>query len=222
MRQLPKGLQQIYERALEKINTSENNLDLIKRVFYWLSLAVRPLSKDELLDLVTVTKDQPRWDRTRIPTDIIQVLRLCRFLIKYDKQDDTIRFVHSTVKDFLMFTTNRFMGEKGQTEQYVCHICLTYLSFEDFQCQLVEYGENGSTVMIPSSVLTPKAWLSQIVSSNSKTAPIWNIVTSVRSTKSSAKDKSITYQVPKAKTQINVSKHHALPYILEHWTKQNT
>jgi hypothetical protein len=122
LNELPKSLDETYERVLKEIGTA--NRDLAHRLLQCLTVAIRPLRVKELAEILafdfdgtegatpTLNKDW-RWeDRQRA------VLSACSSLITLvgNGRSRVIQFSHFSVKEFL--TSDRLSTSKGEALQF--------------------------------------------------------------------------------------------------------
>ena len=118
LNELPKSLDETYERVLKEIGTA--NRDLAHRLFQCLTVAIRPLRVEELAEILAFDFDGAegttpklnrdwRWeDRQRA------VLSACSSLITLvgNGRSRAIQFSHFSVKEFL--TSDRLSASKGE------------------------------------------------------------------------------------------------------------
>ncbi|KAH7069755.1 hypothetical protein BKA63DRAFT_88466 [Paraphoma chrysanthemicola] len=118
------------------------------RVFRWIAGARRPLTIVELEEAVTIEPSDTFLHSSRSLANAGErLVAYCGNLVIYDEIDNTVQFAHHTVHQFVLsvqgfgtindqmhldiFGINHFIGE----------ICLTYLSFTDFETQLTTSTE---------------------------------------------------------------------------------
>lgn len=142
LRSLPSGLNETYARILERIQ-KDRKPDVAKKVFQWLAAARRPLSLDELAESTALEPSRLLWDERCLPTSKLRVVQDCGNLVTYRKEDNIVQFAHSTVLEFLLSSPltpevfiSSFSMKKPEADLYVGKICLTYLSFPEFETQL--------------------------------------------------------------------------------------
>lgn len=89
---------------------------------------------EELKEAVAIDLDDISWDRKKISaeTDGKRFLCVCGNLAVYHERDNTVRLAHHTVEKFFVQHKKEFR----QTDATIGEICLTYLSFSDFETQV--------------------------------------------------------------------------------------
>ena len=106
--ELPKTLDETYERTLRRIN--EANWKIAHRMFQFVSVASRPLHVKELAELLafdfkagSIPEFHKDW---RLGDPVYAVLSTCSTLLSivYDQGPPTIQFAHFSVKQFLTST----------------------------------------------------------------------------------------------------------------------
>jgi hypothetical protein len=96
---------------------------------------------DDLCSLTSLNRPCPLSPQTNI-------VACCHNLVVYNERDSTVSFVHHTVQQFVIAPSGLSASSKGihisseSLEEYIAEICLSYLSFADFETQLVKTEEN--------------------------------------------------------------------------------
>ncbi|KAI0381074.1 hypothetical protein F5Y04DRAFT_289036 [Hypomontagnella monticulosa] len=104
--ELPKSLAEFYEKILAQtlIPQDPRSKMRIQSIFEWIAFAKRPLKKIELLSAMTFTfQEDPEFSRLA-PS---YMLDRCGPLIE-ERQDTTVTFVHTSVKEFLQKSSTNF------------------------------------------------------------------------------------------------------------------
>jgi hypothetical protein len=115
----------------------------MRKVFPWIACARRRLTIDEINEAYAIDATDTRLYREKVPTDHKRILEACGSLILFDKDDRTVSFAHNTVKQFLIGSTNtsELVGslqfKLDEAEFRIGEACVTYLSFSDFETQLI-------------------------------------------------------------------------------------
>ena len=132
---MPEGLTATYERICQKIaRRSLRQRTLAERIFDWTICARRPLRFEELKEAVAIDPGDVSWDSRKISAEIDgkRFLCVCGNLVVYHERDSTVRLAHHTVEKFLV----QHKRDRSQTDARIGEICLTYLSFTDFETQM--------------------------------------------------------------------------------------
>ncbi|KAL4778137.1 hypothetical protein BJX76DRAFT_352839 [Aspergillus varians] len=154
---LPKGLEETYNRCVDRI-TLQNCY--ASKVLKWVGFAISPLSVDELREAVSFDLEDTEWNPDKIPQKDVLV-GCCANLVVIDRTDDCVRFVHSSVKQYLekhlemqdqsSYNLEYPTAEQGDLE---CgELCVTYLSFSDFSLQLEKHPTGKTAISIRQPAL---------------------------------------------------------------------
>ena len=146
LRDLPVGLVQTYERILLKISKVPlPRQEIALRAFKWMVCSRRPMKAEELQEAVAFDGSDHSWDRGKIP-DKDLMIETCRGLLVRDKEDGAVRFAHYTVHQYLLSApaigTHFQISPRSEVEAYVGEVCVTYLSFSDFETQIALRAPN--------------------------------------------------------------------------------
>jgi hypothetical protein len=136
LRDLPKNLSETFRRILLKAGTDFVNQ---RRILQLIAAAYRPLTKEELREVLSVIPGYTGWNRAKQINNIDAALSCCGSLVIVDEEELTVRFVHDSFRQFLMGSgtgsaeyhfgeqhANRVMGER----------IITYLSYGIFETQV--------------------------------------------------------------------------------------
>ena len=137
---LPKGVTKAYEDNMKRIlkQDDEDNKELILRILLWIANAIRPLSRSELLEALSIHPGRKTIDKgDRFPTDR-EFTTFCAELISLD-QDDFYHLFHPSLRDYLYDLPDSSAPELEDYRQMQQHAgrslsqaCLTYLLFDRF------------------------------------------------------------------------------------------
>jgi hypothetical protein len=131
---LPAKLEEAYSVSLKRIaDQGESDRSLATRILQWVSYAKRPLRVEECLHALAVERE----DGNALPTDLDtqnllepqSLLDVCAGLIRIEDTENTLRFVHSTAREF--FERKR-QDLYSNAEVDMSATCLMYLHFRDF------------------------------------------------------------------------------------------
>ena len=138
---------------------------MARKVFRWATVAKRPLHVEELREAVAVKPDSRAWNEENLPHEDA-LFESCRGLIIKDEDDGTVRFAHHTVRQYLTggLTTKvepQFGIDSEYGDIFAGQICVTYLSFSDFETQITSHKpivtletkgvlDSGGPLWIPS------------------------------------------------------------------------
>ena len=139
LRDLPEGLAETYRRILLKLQKSAWKTKIAAKAFRWIACAQRPLQVAELKEAIEFETSDKSW-RNAVSMDDEQLIRSFGALVCVDMEDQTIRFVHHTVLQFLFSTEEispMFHFSQAQAHCFVGEICVVYLNFSDFETSLI-------------------------------------------------------------------------------------
>ena len=132
------GLVETYRRILLKLQKSAWKTKIAAKAFRWIACAQRPLHVDELKEAIEYEKSDTSW-RHAANIDDEQLIRSFGALVCMDLEDQTIRFVHHTVLQYLFSTEGRptpFHFSQEQAHYIVGEMCVVYQNFSDFETTL--------------------------------------------------------------------------------------
>ena len=226
LRDLPVGLVQTYERILLKISKIPlPRQEIALRAFKWTVCSRRPMKAEELQEAVAFDGLDHSWDKDKIP-DKDLMIETCRGLLVRDKEDGTVRFAHYTVQQYLLSAPaigTRFqISHRSEAEAFVGEVCVTYLSFSDFETQVALRTPNvqlehlgvlkvGGPVSIPTVLGIGKSLLDipyRLLGGRPKTAPL-----DIDYSKYLTPNRPKRPQAPSALTE----KYRLLQYIVCYW-----
>ena len=135
MNDLPETLDQTYSRTLLGIDKEKR--EYAQRLFRCLAVSVRPLSVEELADIIAVRFDEtapPTFNTDWRPEDSEEaVLEACSSLVSIVNVagSQIVQFSHFSVKEFL--TSERLATAEGRLSYYhilpkLAHVTLAYVS----------------------------------------------------------------------------------------------
>jgi hypothetical protein len=224
---LPKDLRETYARIMARIYSSPGGsvkVQTMRKVLQWVSCARRPLLLEELEEAIGLEKQDTYLHTDRIPTNSGEkIIASCGNLIVYDREDNTVTFAHPTVRQFccsqppgeIKSYPESMHLDIGAADTEIGEICVAYLSFSDFETQLVK---------VPSPTTLERGQAERI---------IWNRVpmasqiqgfmswkSSLRNQRSNDPAHQMEYQFPLhmvSKPPELKAKYALLPYIVEYW-----
>ncbi|KAL5375000.1 hypothetical protein DPSP01_011492 [Paraphaeosphaeria sporulosa] len=134
---LPRDLSETFSRILHKSGPSGQAYQT--RILQLVVAASRPLTADELREALSVVPGDTIWTPSRLPNDVHSALACCGCLLTLDEEETTIRFIHHSVKQFLLNGSHdlnkmAFTAEKAQ--RTMADIIVTYLNYGVFGTEL--------------------------------------------------------------------------------------
>ncbi|KAM7217653.1 hypothetical protein V8F06_007037, partial [Rhypophila decipiens] len=134
-----KVLSHAYDEAMERINKQEpSHRELANQVLSWITCARRPLTTTELSHALTVEPGDSELDEGDL-TKVGDMVVVCAGLVTVDEESDIIRLVHYTTQEYFQKTQARWFPT---AEQDISTICITCLSFSEFETGPCETDDN--------------------------------------------------------------------------------
>ncbi|KAF4468594.1 hypothetical protein FALBO_4514 [Fusarium albosuccineum] len=131
---IPMDLDITLNRALERI-TKEKHQDAAKAIFRWAMVVQVPLNLYQLREALSVEIGQRTWKPASRYNDIGRLTLWCQNLVHIEKEDNTVRFSHHSIKDFLSKPDSgslaTFYFSYPESDHHVGQICLTYLNLDN-------------------------------------------------------------------------------------------
>ncbi len=142
LKKLPKDLPETYDRALYRV-VREQKAHVAEKVYRWIAVVQRPLSLEELREAIAVEPKQTSLRRDRLVNNMNQLVAWCGNLVTIDEEDNSVRFAHHSVRDYLCSDcsdpyTQRFHFKIPEVNQHVGEVCVSYLDFTDFKRELTK------------------------------------------------------------------------------------
>jgi Ankyrin repeats (3 copies)/Ankyrin repeats (many copies) len=118
-----------------------NSRELAKQVLSWIACAKRPLTTLELRYALAVELDETELDVDNFP-EIEDMVSVCAGLVTVDEESDIIRLVHYTTQEYFERTQREWLP---YAETDIVRTCVTYLSFDAFECGFCQSNEEFET-----------------------------------------------------------------------------
>ena len=132
-------LDQLYEDAWARINDQPIDAsDLAQQTMLWLCLAKRQLTVLELRHALAIQPQDKNFDPEGL-SSLQDILETCQGLAAVDSQSNVVRLVHSTAHNFI---EDRVRRNVTNASTIMTELCLTYLSFDNFEkgpCDYVSF-----------------------------------------------------------------------------------
>ena len=126
---LSESLSEAYRTTISRIqNLGPSRSELGLQVLQWVCFSMRPLTVDELQDILCVKYGQTTRDIRYRPI-LRMMLECCQGLILVDPETSLVRPAHFTVQEHIVDNASTLFPRRDVD---VAKKCLTYLSFQDF------------------------------------------------------------------------------------------
>ncbi|KAF2495910.1 hypothetical protein BU16DRAFT_360496 [Lophium mytilinum] len=152
---LPKDLSETFSRILRRSQVSGKSYQ--RQILQLVTVAYRYLTLDELREALGVVPGDEVWNPSRLPNDVYSTLACCGCLLMVDEEESTVRFVHHSVKQFLLggfhdSTNTPFTLDSAQ--KTMADIVITYLNYGVFGTELSTMKvPQMNTALAPSSII---------------------------------------------------------------------
>ncbi|KAF2804925.1 uncharacterized protein BDZ99DRAFT_425132, partial [Mytilinidion resinicola] len=140
---LPEDLSETFSRILRRSEGPGKSYQ--RQILQLVTAAYRYLTIDELREALSVVPGDQVWNPSRLLNDVYSTLACCGCLLTVDEEESTIRFIHHSVKQFLLggfqdSTNTAFTMDSAQ--RTMADIVITYLNYGVFGTEL-------STMKVP-------------------------------------------------------------------------
>lgn len=221
----------IYTKFLEKIATNRTNMFFVRRMFKWIVCAKRPMTLAELTEAVAFETIDTSWNKEKV-FDVLRLYQAGGNLVMIDEKNDTVRFAHHIVQQFLVQLSNyqstitapfHFRFSKADLEAE--KICVAYLSFSDFERQIFTLRPGNAMpiiiLLLPAAILKRASFIMNL---NYELSRLFNFAHFFRTDQFSQKtEKTMNMNLSKfAKLKVEPpekmqKKYFFLNYAIENW-----
>ncbi|KAK2688496.1 hypothetical protein QWA68_012485 [Fusarium oxysporum] len=123
LRALPEGLDEAYERILQRItNYPSAAQKQCKKILSWIACSPVEITRHEMEQALIIQTGQRRVPQVR---SSLNTLPLCGPLVEVE--DEHLKFVHFTVKEYLLRHQNNKLLDEGEALLEISTTCLAYL-----------------------------------------------------------------------------------------------
>ncbi|KIW81616.1 hypothetical protein Z517_04642 [Fonsecaea pedrosoi CBS 271.37] len=161
LQSLPKDLPRVFEHILQKLSEKYPEfVQITRKTFTLVAAAQRPLTVQELREAVSILPGDTRGPG--LPHDMRSVLGKCGGLLIVDEEDDTVRFAHPSVRQYLTLTSehttkSQFHVDLREADITMGEICVTHLHPAFFESGYVtsnsrwwiKSSAKASTIVLP-------------------------------------------------------------------------
>jgi ankyrin repeat protein len=129
--QLPSGLDQAYNTAVDRITTQKNpeHIKIALKTLKWVTFAREPLESKALLHALVIQEDTTDIGDKDLP-DIKKIVSLCVGLVVVDQEGGKVRLVHETTQQYFQKHFRDVRNQDGDAE--IASICLHYFCLPTF------------------------------------------------------------------------------------------
>lgn len=221
LKRLPKSLADTYAYILitsAHRSDGEDRVETMAILFRWICGARRSLRLDELEHAIGVDVDDKYLHSDRTATGAgMRIVGKCNNLVVYNEATATVGFAHHTIQQYLL--ENSMDNTKiPQTlrldpllvEIFLARICLAYLSFSDFETQIVK---------LPTASMRRTEAEHMVWSGVPFGRSIHRFMASLSSTSQSTSRSDVHLSIPRQScpSDILIHKYVLLDYIVENW-----
>jgi ankyrin repeat protein len=134
---LPRDLSETFYRILRRSEGPGESYQ--KRILELITVAQRHLTTEELRGALSVDPGDAVWNPAKRVNNIFAALTCCGSLLTVDEEDLTVRFVHHSVKTYLLENykdSNNVAFTEDDANKRMADIIITYLNYGVFDRQL--------------------------------------------------------------------------------------
>ncbi|CAG7983829.1 unnamed protein product [Penicillium nalgiovense] len=148
LKHLPRSLAELYDRKLRHVPEGRAGVQARKMLQYC-GVVKRPLTVTEYREALSLSLEQKSFDHRKAPNDMDRIINGSCGLTFVDEEEDTIHYVHRSVKECLFVTNGPRIAQfdMASEDRDFGFLCMTYLDFSNFKHQLTNV-RNGSGIPI--------------------------------------------------------------------------
>lgn len=229
LQEVPTELPGTFDRALRRI-VQRRNQEIAKKIFSWTKAVLRPLTLFQLREVLSIEIGQRTLDHDSLINGIDRLPNWCESLIYVEETDNTVRFSHISVQEYLLKeVSGEFQNihiEAQKCDLLVGEICITYVNLHNFHTAIVERDNNVRES--PSSSLDMGQLAGRTIQSVIKGEVgtrmgrlAQRIVKPSSSSKTSTNDALATFAPASAHSK-KKAEYPFLEYATDHWFKHTT
>jgi ankyrin repeat protein len=150
---LPRGLSDLLDRKLRRVTVGDSARQAIK-ILQFCGVAKRPLTVDELREVLSVEPGQKLLDRARLPNDMERIIVDCGGLAFVDEEENTVHYVHHSVKKHLFKSDGPHSAEfiEADVDKHLGYLCMTYVDFNDFEREVAKVRQWSAAPLEPLKI----------------------------------------------------------------------
>ncbi|KXG52155.1 uncharacterized protein PGRI_084390 [Penicillium griseofulvum] len=150
LKHIPHSLAELYDRKLRRVREGRVAEQAMKILQYCV-VVKRPLTVMEYREALSLSLEQKAFDRGKVPNDMDRIIHGCCGLTFADEEDDTIHYVHRSVKECLFITNGPHTAQfdVASVDRHFGFMCMTYLDFSNFKRQLAKVKNGSGTPIHP-------------------------------------------------------------------------
>ncbi|KAJ5193312.1 hypothetical protein N7449_009454 [Penicillium cf. viridicatum] len=147
---LPHSLAELYDRKLRRVREGRAAGQAMKLLQYC-GTVKRPLSVTEYREALSLSLEQKTFDHGKVPNNMDRIINGCCGLTFVDEEEDTIHYVHRSVKERLFISNGSHTAqfEITSVDQNFGFLCMIYLDFTNFKRQLTKVKNGSGTPINP-------------------------------------------------------------------------
>ncbi|KAJ5520881.1 hypothetical protein N7463_001334 [Penicillium fimorum] len=155
LKHLPHSLAELYDRKLQRVREGKAAGQAMK-VLQYCGIVKRPLKIMEYREALSLSLEQKSFDRGKVPNNMDRIINGCCGLTFADEEEDTIHYVHRSVKERLFITNGQHIAQfdMASIDRHFGFLSMTYLDFSNFKRQLTKVKRGSSTPIKPIQIGT--------------------------------------------------------------------
>ncbi|KAJ5421394.1 hypothetical protein N7491_009839 [Penicillium cf. griseofulvum] len=150
LKHIPHSLAELYDRKLRRVQEGRAAAQAMK-ILQYCGVVKRPLTVMEYREALSLSLEQKAFDRGKVPNDLDRIIHGCCGLTFVDEEEDTIHYVHRSVKERLFITNGPHTAQfdVASVDRHFGFMCMTYLDFSNFKRQLTKVKNGSGTPIHP-------------------------------------------------------------------------
>ncbi|KAJ5371814.1 hypothetical protein N7517_003820 [Penicillium concentricum] len=155
LKHLPHGLAELYDRKLRRVQEGKAAGQAMK-ILQYCGVVKRPLTVTEYREALSLSLEQRSFDHRKVPNNMDRIINGCCGLTFADEEEDTIHYVHRSVKERLFITNGQHIAQfdMASIDRHFGFLSMTYLDFTNFKRQLTKVKNGSSTPIKPIQIGT--------------------------------------------------------------------
>lgn len=165
LKNLPTDLFETFSRIRLLYKRTNSQEDYQQKVLEFIYAACRPLTMGELQEALSVVPGDPIWNPAKLINNIFSLLECCGPLVIVDEEEETVRFAHYSIKQFLQSEPDLLSGARFESDSHrqMGGVIVTYLCYDVLGTQISTVERLQSNIQsIPLTVV--ESTLSPVVS----------------------------------------------------------
>ncbi|KAJ6032625.1 hypothetical protein N7540_003357 [Penicillium herquei] len=132
---LPRSLAELFNSKIRRMQQRQDSQAMT--LLQSCGVVKRPLRIEEYRELLGISVEDKSLNTKKLPKNMNRVVKGCFGLLYADDDEETIHYIHQSVREYLFYTEHALFDDKT-ISQHVGVLCMTYLNFANFSSQLAK------------------------------------------------------------------------------------